>query len=165
MKLDAVQTSHLISSHLIPSHTLSQHTNAICAYHEAFTAMDQLNEEADKCLAELEDLSERAAKAHRTHRTASTTNLLNNVERSSKKSVRLLQTWKTDLGNGKITENRQRVSTTVELLGSLHHWIETAYDALDSRLIFRKLFLIGFIPSKRLAYPLFPLHDARLIDD
>ena len=113
--------------------------------------MEQLNEGADRCLADLTDISERAAKAHRSHRTASTTNLLNNVERSSKNSRHLLQTWKTDLGKGKITDDRQRVSTTVDRLVILHHWIETACDALASRLIFRRLFLIGFIPSTRSA--------------
>ena len=167
VKLDAVQVCHLVSSHLIASHLISshldspsRHSNAICAYHEAFTAMEQLNEEADRCLAELREISERAAKAHRTHRTASTTNLLKNVERRSENSSRLLQTWKTDLGKGKITDDRQSVSTTVDRLVILHHWIETACDALALRLVFRRLFLIGFIPSTRSAQPFFHLDNA-----
>ena len=111
----------------------------------------QLNEGADKCLGHFRELAELAVKAHRSHRTASTTDLLNNVERNAKNSLRLLQTWKTDLSKGKITDDQQLVNTTNGLLEVLEHWIVTAYDALHSRLFFRKLFLIGFISSKRSA--------------
>lgn len=114
-------------------------------------ASRKLNEQAGECLRDLQELAERVEKAYRTHRTASTRDLLTNVERNAKNSSRLLQTWKMDFGRGKMTDDLQLVKTTNGFFENLRHWIETAYDALDSRLFFRKLFLIGFITSKRFA--------------
>lgn len=108
-----------------------------------------LNERAEERLRQLQELTERAAEAHRTHHTKSTRILLTNVERNAKNSIRLLQTWKTDFGNGEITKEQGVLDTTNSVFENLRHWINDAEDALDSRLLFRKLFLLGFITSKR----------------
>ena len=109
-----------------------------------------LTERAEECLRHLQELTERAAKAHRTHRTNSTRILLTNVERNAKNSIRLLQTWKTDFGNGEITKDQRFLDTTKRYFETLRHWIDHAEKALDKRLLYRKLFLLGFITSERL---------------
>ncbi|KAL8744468.1 MAG: hypothetical protein Q9190_003297 [Brigantiaea leucoxantha] len=112
-------------------------------------ASRKLIDQADECLRLLQDLIERAKEAHRTHRIGSTSDLLTNVDHNAKNSSRLLQTWKRDFGKGRMTNDQQPVNTTNGLFENLRHWIETAYYALDSRLVFRKIFIIGFITSKR----------------
>ena len=122
-----------------------------------------LNERAEERLRHLQQLAERAAKAHRTHHTKSTRKLLTNVEGNAKNSIRLLQTWKTDFGNGEITKDQQLLELTNSVLENLRHWIDDAEDALISRLLFRKLFLLGFITSKRLVWWCCRLHSANSI--
>ena len=126
----------------------------------------KLNEQADKCLNCIQELADRAERARQTRRTSSTATLLENVKRNANNSLRLLQTWKKDFSKGKITNDTQLVDTTNGYFETLRHWIEAAWDALDSRLFFRKLFFIGFVTSKRLvhrccAYEAFSLIDRR----
>ena len=116
---------------------------------DSLQASGKLNEQADKCLEDLQEFAELAKKSHRTHRVGSTSVLLTNIERNAKDFSRLLQTWKKDFGKGQMTNDQELVSSTNGLFENLLHWIEAAYDALDSRLLYRKLFLIGFITSKR----------------
>ena len=113
---------------------------------DSLQASRKLNEQADKCL---DDLQELAKKSHRTHPIGSTSVLLTNVERNAKNFSRLLQTWKRDFGKGQMTNDQILVSSADVLFENLLHWIKAAYDALDSRLLYRKLFLIGYITSKR----------------
>lgn len=101
-------------------------------------------------LQKLVDRAEKAHRTHRTHRTGSTGNLLTNVERSAKNAARSLQNWKRDFGKGTITDNQRLLGTTHDLFESLGPWIEATYDALESRLFYSKLFILGFITSKRL---------------
>lgn len=112
-------------------------------------ASQLLENQVDERLRDLQGLAERAREAHRTRRIGSTGDLLTYVERNAKDSSRLLQTWKKDFSMGRMTNDHRPVDTTISLFENLCHWIEAASDALDSRLFFRKLFLIGFVPSKR----------------
>ena len=104
---------------------------------------------ADQCLGSLQGLIERTEKASRTHRTPNSTNLLSNVGKSAKDSSRLLQSWKRDSAQGTVTDDQEFINTTVGLFENLQEWIEFAYDALQSRLYYRKAFLIGWLSSKR----------------
>ena len=112
----------------------------------------KLNEQADKCLSCIRELADRAESAPRTRRTSSTTTLLEKVKREANDFLRLLQTWKRDFSKGEITNDQQLIDTTNGYFDNLRHWIDVARDALDLRLFFRKLYLIGFFTSKRLAY-------------
>ena len=106
---------------------------------------------ADECLRIFEDFAKFAKKKNSTRRTGSTRKLLTNIELSVTSYSRLLQAWKL-LMNGKMVRNQLLVETANDTLGDIRHWIRAARDALESRLYFRKLYLIGFITSKRSAY-------------
>ena len=112
-------------------------------------ASEKLIERADQCLNELQHLTDRAQRALLTHRTSKTTDLLSNVGQSAKNSSRSLQSWKKDSGQSTITDDQQFVNTTIGLFENLNDWIDIAYEALVSRLRYRKAFLIGYISSKR----------------
>ena len=111
-----------------------------------------LHEQADGCLRDLKGLAGLAQKAHPIHRISSTGNLLTNVDEKTKKSSRLLETWLSDFGTGRLTTESKVVETTKGWFYNLKHWIKTATKALNSRLIYRKRYLLGFISSKRLAH-------------
>ena len=118
----------------------------------------KLREQADDCLRDLQDLIELAHNAHRTRRKTSTGDLLTNVDQKTSNCSRLLQNWMRDFGTGRMTNDIQLIETTKGWFVNLKHWIETATEALDMRLFFRKRYFIGFITSKRLASRIFSLN-------
>ena len=115
-----------------------------------------LHEQAEGCLRDLDGLAGLAHKAHPIPRISSTGNLLTDVDEKTKKSSRLLETWMRNFASsratGRLTTESEVVETTKGWFENLKHWIKKATTALKSRLMFRKLYLLGFIPSKRLAH-------------
>jgi hypothetical protein len=109
-----------------------------------------LQERADHCVELLQELKTKAETAGRLPRTNPTLELLRSVERDTNNSLRSLQAWITQYTKGTQTTNAQSIEYVSGLFSSLEQAIDTAYDALGSRLRYRRLWLVGFISHKRL---------------
>ncbi|KAL8753756.1 MAG: hypothetical protein Q9184_005328 [Pyrenodesmia sp. 2 TL-2023] len=111
-----------------------------------------LGARTSKCIQELKALRTRAETAQRSHRTSPTKGLLIEVVSSINDRERSLQEWIADFSQEAQTSNQVYVENAVKgLFDSLDHSIASARDRLDSRLRYRRLFLIGFVTHKRQA--------------
>ena len=113
-----------------------------------------LQESADKCLKSLQGLKEGATRRRQSHKTSSAQDLLQSFEQSIDGNLRSLQAWITQIKKGEHTNNDEIVISIRRMLGSLQQYIKDADSALRSRLRHRRIYLIGFIRSKKLVWVL-----------
>lgn len=102
-----------------------------------------LGDRANECMNKLQQLKDRAERG-RSHHSSSTGRLLATIESEIKDSLRLLQSWITDITKGRQTDDAQTVGAVERLLEFLYQSAENAYDSLNSRLQYRRIWLIGF---------------------
>ena len=130
----------------------SDHTTS----HKANSGMDgrqqsrSLRERADECVKKLQLLKERAERGRLSHHTSSTVQLLARIEGDINNNLRLLQAWIVEITGGKQTDDVQTVKTIESLFEYLYQSTDVALDSLNSRLRYRRLWLVGFIFHKRL---------------
>ncbi|KAL8920825.1 MAG: hypothetical protein Q9208_005997 [Pyrenodesmia sp. 3 TL-2023] len=111
-----------------------------------------LGARTNKCIQELRALKTRAETAQRSHRTSPTKELLIEVVSSAIDRERSLQEWIANFSQEAQESNKVYIETAViELFDSLDHSIASARDRLDSRLRYRRLYLVGFVTHKRQA--------------
>lgn len=111
-----------------------------------------LRERAENCVERLQQLKQHANNGLVSNRTRSRAKweLLSGVLHDVNDSLRTLQAWIAEFSKGDQTANPQVITTAVELFKSLSKSIESAHDALASRLRHRKLYLRGLVLHKRL---------------
>lgn len=109
-----------------------------------------LGQRTNKCIQELDAVKTRAETAQRSHRTSSTKKLLIEIVSSINDRERSLQEWIADFSQEAQTFDQDDIENAVNgLFDSLEHSIASARDRLDSRLRYRRLYLIGFVTHKR----------------
>ncbi|KAI4281710.1 MAG: hypothetical protein L6R38_003492 [Xanthoria sp. 2 TBL-2021] len=99
----------------------------------------------------LQALRNRAEKAQRSHRTSPTKEFLIHVLDTIDDLRRSLKVWVPEFSTELQTANHINIEDAVAGLSvSLDHSITSAHNRLDSRLRYRRLYLIGFLKYKRL---------------
>ena len=116
-----------------------------------------LRESANQCLESLQALKEGVTKRKQSRKTSSTQDLLQNFEQSIDGNLRILQAWITQIRKGEHTSNDEIVIPIRRMLGTLQHYIKDADSALRARLRHRRIYLVGFIKSKKLVWVLVPV--------
>lgn len=109
-----------------------------------------LHDKAARCLQQLQKLKQRTEKGLHSHKTAPTPALLRGVRTDVNDSLRLMQSWISQLEKGEQTDSDPVVTKVVDLLDSLSQSTTEALAALNSRLRYRKLLVLGFIVHRRL---------------
>ncbi|KAI4271097.1 MAG: hypothetical protein L6R35_006566 [Caloplaca aegaea] len=125
-----------------------------------------LGQRTNKCIQELDAVKTRAETAQRSHRTSSTKKLLIEIVSSINDRERSLQEWIADFSQEAQTFDQDDIENAVNgLFDSLEHSIASARDRLDSRLRYRRLYLIGFVTHKRLRLERHLRGDLKAVSD
>lgn len=111
-----------------------------------------LRDQAASCVQQLQQLKQRTEKGLQSHKSDSTQTLLKSVADDVKNSLRNLQAWISQLEQGKQADNPSIVAIVEERFDRLGSHISEALAALNSRLWYRKLLVVGFIKHKRLGF-------------
>ncbi|KAL8833348.1 MAG: hypothetical protein Q9176_008025 [Flavoplaca citrina] len=110
-----------------------------------------LDSRTSNCIGELHKLRNCAEKAQRSHRTRPTRDFLTRVLQTIDDLRSSLKTWTPKFAKELQSANYVDIEDAVTLLfDSLKRSIDSAQDRLDSRLRYRRLYLIGFLKYKRL---------------
>ena len=109
-----------------------------------------LIEAARQCQRHLQKLGEYAQKSKTEHYTSATKNLLEEVVTHTKGSIGSLETWITEIENGRQTSDESILNTVNAYFVELEDGIKAAKAALDHRRRFRRLKLRYVLPVKKL---------------
>ncbi|KAL8916481.1 MAG: hypothetical protein Q9172_006291 [Xanthocarpia lactea] len=107
-----------------------------------------LGTRAETCITELRAL-EHTTTFSRPSRPSATESFLIGVAQAVNDSLQSLQTWNTEFAKQTLTERNNVVEGVAWLFDSLDLSIGSARRELRSRLLFRRRYLIGFLPGKR----------------
>ena len=104
-----------------------------------------LRNQVASCLQQLEELKQLAERGVYSYPSESGQKLLKGVEYRVNEILRRLRTWNSDFEQGTIASKPPTVKLVESLFRRLHRRISEASIALNSRLVHRKLLLLGLI--------------------
>ncbi|KAL9041592.1 MAG: hypothetical protein Q9180_001178 [Flavoplaca navasiana] len=106
-----------------------------------------LGTRAERCITELQALKHTTTLS-RPIRPSATTSFLTDVAQAVNDNLQSLQTWNTEFAKQTLTERNNVVEGVARLFDSLDLSIGSARRDLRSRLLYRRRYLIGFLPGK-----------------
>ena len=109
-----------------------------------------LIEAARQCQAHLRRLEEYAQESKAEHYTSATKSLLEEVVRHMNGSIGSLETWITEIEDGRQTSDASILKTVNAYFAQLEDGIKAAKAALDHRRRFSRLKLRYILPAKKL---------------
>ncbi|KAL8644061.1 MAG: hypothetical protein Q9226_007957, partial [Calogaya cf. arnoldii] len=119
-----------------------------CVNQENGRATTALGHPAETCITELQALKHTTTLSHST-RPSATRIFLIGVAQLVNDNLQSLQTWNTEVAKQTLTERNNVVEGVARLFDSLDVSIGSARRELRSRLLYRRRYLIGFLPGKR----------------